>query len=156
MTAPRPAPKRTGRPPMPLTDEMADRLCDWITDGGSLRGFCDLDDTPSKATVLKWLAANDNFATRYARAMESRADHYADDIVAIADEALPAGDDGKIDSAAVQQQRLRVDARKWVASKLRPQKYGDKLDLTAKVESYVIAVPPEAESGEDWAKGAKS
>ena len=31
------------------------------------------------------------------------------------------------DSTAVQRNRLRVDARKWLLSKLAPKKYGDKL-----------------------------
>ena len=26
--------------------------------------------------------------------------------------------------------RLRVDTRKWIASKLKPKKYGDKIDVT--------------------------
>mgnify|MGYP000426269079 FL=1 len=31
------------------------------------------------------------------------------------------------DSTAVQRNRLRVDARKWLLSKMVPKKYGDKL-----------------------------
>jgi hypothetical protein len=75
------------------------------------------------------------FAEQYARAREEQADGYADEIVAIADEPpqLVTKDDGEdvevsLDSAAIQRQRLRIDARKWVASKLKPKKYGDKVD----------------------------
>ena len=35
---------------------------------------------------------------------------------------------------AVQRSRLRIDTRKWYASKLAPKKYGDKLDLTAQTQ----------------------
>ena len=55
----------------------------------------------------------------------------ADEIVDIADQ-LPyqiTDKDGniRIDSAYVQWQRNRIDARKWVASKLKATKYGDVL-----------------------------
>ena len=56
------------------------------------------------------------FAEQYARAREVQAETLADEIVSIADE------DGD-----PQRQRLRVDARKWVASKLKPKRYGDKV-----------------------------
>jgi hypothetical protein len=32
-------------------------------------------------------------------------------------------------SAWVQQKRMQVDARKWVASKLKPKTYGDRIDV---------------------------
>ena len=35
-----------------------------------------------------------------------------------------------LDPVAVQRNKLRVDARKWVLSKLAPKKYGDKLELS--------------------------
>ena len=35
--------------------------------------------------------------------------------------------DGRVDSAAVQHQRLRVDARKWLLSKIVPKVYGDRV-----------------------------
>ena len=37
--------------------------------------------------------------------------------------------DIKIDSGYVNYQRQRIDARKWTAMKLKPKKYGDKLEL---------------------------
>ncbi len=55
---------------------------------------------------------------QYARAREEQADFYADEIVTIADT--------EPDAATA---RVRVDARKWVASKLKPKRYGDKLAL---------------------------
>jgi hypothetical protein len=42
---------------------------------------------------------------------------------------IPTGE-GKVDNAMVQKQRLRVDTRKWLLSKLAPKKYGDKLELS--------------------------
>ena len=34
-----------------------------------------------------------------------------------------------VNNEAVQRSRLRVDARKWLMSKLMPKKYGEKLEL---------------------------
>lgn len=87
-------------------------------------------------TVFKWLREDEAFAKQYARAREDQADALADDIVEIADEAetkvIIGSDETHVvvfDSTAVARNKLRVDARKWVAAKLRPKKYGDKVDL---------------------------
>lgn len=50
------------------------------------------------------------------------------------------GEDVKVvfDSTAVARNRLRMDARKWVASKLKPKKYGDKLALAGDDESPLV------------------
>ena len=39
-------------------------------------------------------------------------------------------DNGFAGSVVVARSRLRIDARKWLASKLAPKKYGDKIDAT--------------------------
>jgi hypothetical protein len=63
------------------------------------------------------LATDDGAGNRYARAKQAGLEAVADDTMEIADdEALPA------DS-----RRIRVDARKWLLSKLAPKKYGDKV-----------------------------
>jgi hypothetical protein len=43
---------------------------------------------------------------------------------------MPEGLEGAMASAWVQQKRVQVDARKWVASKLKPKVYGDRLDVS--------------------------
>ena len=62
--------------------------------------------------------ADKEICNQYARAMEQRADVIFDQIIGIADNDDPDSD--------VQRDRLRVDARKWVVSKMLPKKYGDK------------------------------
>jgi hypothetical protein len=64
-------------------------------------------------------------------------DSIADDIMNITDEELEPLEGGKIDNAMVQKQRLRVDTRKWLLSKMAPKKYGDKLELSGNEESPV-------------------
>ena len=94
-----------------------DKVCKRIAKGQSLRKACKGTETPSKSTVLQWLVDDKTgtLSDQYARARETQADHYFDQVIEIADKAKDA--------------RLQVDARKWVAGKLRPKKYSDKIDL---------------------------
>lgn len=105
------------------------RICARLAQGEPLRSICADKGMPGMATVFTWLAKHDEFKEQYARAREEQADALADDIVRIADEPPPPdGETGKIDSAWVAWQRNRIDARKWTASKLKPKKYGEKLE----------------------------
>jgi hypothetical protein len=73
---------------------------------------------PHYATVMRWLNVHADFRDMYTRAKEEQADLMADRIVEIADGASPED---------VQVARLRVDARKWAAAKLKPRKYGERV-----------------------------
>lgn len=113
------------------TQEMAEKITERLANGESLRAICADDGMPSKATIFKWLSQRKDFADQYARAREEQAESFAMDIVSIAD------GDGTVEDNAVMtaRDRLKVDARKWVASKLKPKVYGDR---------QVIAGDPEA------------
>lgn len=132
--------------PTDYNQEIADRICEALSEGQSLREICKTDDMPNKATVFRWLNLHAEFSDQYARAREEQAESLADEIVHLADnaanpllvEGVPLLDkDGNpvlfADTAAIAHARLKVDARKWVASKLKPKRYGDKLDIDQKV-----------------------
>ena len=72
---------------------------------------------------------------KYARATEIRSDKMAEDILTISDnisgDVIIIGEKKFIDHAVVQRDRLRVDARKWLLSKMHPKKYGEKIDMTS-------------------------
>ena len=102
--------------PSDFTQEKADIICERLAQGESLRSICSAVDYPNKSTVFRWLAAYPDFRDQYAHARESQADAIADEILNIADEA---------DDAA--KARVQIDARKWLAGKLRPKVYGDKI-----------------------------
>jgi hypothetical protein len=107
-------------------DQWLTALCEWITDGGSLTSFCkEYPQGPAKPTWFEWINENAIIADRYAQARERSADYLAEDIVLIADEVADAG---QFDAARVNAARLRVDARKWVASKLKPKVYADRIE----------------------------
>lgn len=124
----------TGRP-SDYSQEIAEAITERLADGESLRSICSDEAMPAKSTVFKWLSQNQGFADQYARAREEQAETLASEIVAIADEASAKviGGEGEpvavvFDSTAVARNRLRVDARKWVAAKLKPKVYGDKIE----------------------------
>ena len=102
--------------PSSYTAEIADILCERIAKGEALHRICDEQGMPSTSMVYRWLDAHEDFRDKYARAREMQADLMAAQTVTIADEAQDAN-----------LARLRVDARKWYASKLQPKKYGDRL-----------------------------
>ena len=102
--------------PSSYTDEIADRVCEAIAAGGALYLICERPDMPGESTVYQWLAAKPDFAEKYARARERQQDRRVDEIIEIADK----DDDPN-------RARVRIDARKWAASKLAPKKYGDRV-----------------------------
>lgn len=152
--AAKPARKQAAKAPQkPLTpwqqwsadpERAIDELCSHVTEGGHLAEFAKARSI-NYTTVLQWLKQVPERAEMYARAREERADKLADEIVAISDEIEVQnviGDDGevvevKMDATAVARNRLRVDARKWVAAKLKPRTYGDRTTLAGDPEAPV-------------------
>jgi len=117
-----------------FTQEMADTICERIAQGESLRAICRDEDMPVTSTVCKWLTQQRAFAEQYARAREAQADALFDEILEIADDGTNDFTEGRngetvVNNEAIGRSRLRVDARKWMAGKLRPKVYGEKLDL---------------------------
>lgn len=106
--------------PSKFTKELADKICECLANGDSLRKICASGGMPAASTVWLWLSENKAFSEQYARAREKQAEFYADEIVEIADSVIASSDE-------VLKARLQIDARKWHASKLAPKKYGDKV-----------------------------
>lgn len=123
-----------------FSQETFDAICERIADGESLRSICADEDMPNKATVFRWLADDTKLSDQYARARESQADALFDEILDIADNArndwmARSGDDDggyTLNGEHIQRSKLRIDARKWMAGKMRPKVYGDKLDVDHK------------------------
>ena len=112
-----------GRPSL-YTDEISEEICRRLAGGESLRAICRSESMPHVATVLRWLPAHPEFRDQYARAREAQAECFVDQIINIADSVA-----NERESSIVHAARLRIDARRWAASKMAPRKYGDKLDL---------------------------
>ena len=105
-------------------------LCEQISEGKSLStALKTSENMPSYQLVMLMLRNSPEFRTMYEKAVESRADRLAEEIIELADQEMPDGLEGPMASAWVQQKRMQVDARKWVASKLKPKTYGDRIDV---------------------------
>lgn len=120
--------------------EYKEKILEEISINGlSLRKVCKLDTFPSTPVVLSWLKEDEQFAIQYARACEQRAEKMADEIMDICD--ATANDviyiDGQevVNHNVINRDRLRIDSRKWLMSKMFPKKYGDKIDVTSKDEA---------------------
>ena len=102
----------------------SDTICAGISEGKSLRAICESNNIPRRS-VFKWLEVDEDFMHQYTRARQEQADTIFDEILEIADESkADKGKDG-VDHENIQRPRLRIDARKWMAGKMRPKKYGD-------------------------------
>ena len=156
------------------SEALALAICNHIANCVSLRAIAAMEGMPTVTTIMNWLAdeTKPEFLEQYARAREAQADKMAEDILAIADEECTMvradkhgtkDDDGEgntevvFDATAVARNKLRVDARKWLASKMAPKKYGDKVqaELTGAgggaiaVQSTVTFVQPPKRDEDD-------
>lgn len=103
----------------------------------SLREVCKLDGMPGMTTVMRWLSQFEEFRSQYARAKEAGAEYWAEEILEIADdgqndwmERNARDEPGWVfNGEAARRSQIRIDARKWLLSKLMPKKYGDKVAI---------------------------
>lgn len=93
-------------------------------------------------TFYAWLDKYEDLRERYARATDIRADKIFEEIIAIADDSthdeLITEKGVQFNSEYARRSQIRIDARKWVLGKMRPSKYGDKLDITSGNEKMHI------------------
>lgn len=133
----------TGRPSL-RTEELEDEILSRIIAGESLNAICNENGKPHITTVLRWLAADADFAARYARAREMQAENLADQMLQIADDdrkdRIEIKDaDGNVikteqNNVAVARSKLMLEQRRWWAEKLRPKVYGPKLAIGGAAE----------------------
>jgi hypothetical protein len=131
-----------------FSQEVFDRICERIAEGESLRSICTDEDMPSTTAVKKWLIKDDGGAlvAQYARAREMQADTLFEEVLDIADDARNdwmerRADQGigyELNGEHLQRSRLRVDARKWMAGKLRPKVYGEKLEVAGNADAPLV------------------
>lgn len=132
-----------GRPPK-YTKACVDEICGKLAVGMSLREICRQEGMPTTTAVFNWLAKYPDFVERYARAKQAGIAALAEEIIDIADNGTNdwmerLTDDEKpagyvFNGEAARRSQIRIDARKWLLSKLAPKVYGDKVqtELTGK------------------------
>lgn len=110
-----------------FSEEVFADMLERIACGEAVSKICDEAGFPSRKTFYGWVLRNDDLRERYEVALVARHYALADETLEIADEPVGSLESGATDSGAVQKQRLQVDTRKWLLSKMVPKKYGDKL-----------------------------
>lgn len=127
--------------PQDRTPEKADELADLIASGLSVSESCVKASFP-RFEFYRWCRADEEFATRIARAREQQQEAIIDELRELADSATP--EDWQV-------KRLQIWQRQWEASKLAPKKYGDRVQTehSGQVDSKVTyswaGEPPKTE-----------
>lgn len=129
----------TGRPSL-YSEQLVDEICEKIaTSNKGLHTILSENEAfPSFSTVFNWLSQPDKkyFLDKYTHARELQAEFLADEMIKIADDSSNDTEQTefgeKENKEWTNRSRLRVETRKWIASKLKPKVYGDKIDITTK------------------------
>ena len=116
-------------------DEIFNYVFEQITKGKALRNILFEENMPPAVTFFEWLSKDEEKAKQYAYACDLRAEYLFDEIIDIADDKsddiIITKDGNKVlNNEFVQRSRVKIDARKWIISKLNPKKFGDKIDHT--------------------------
>lgn len=128
--------KRPPGRPTSYTPELGADICKHVAEATPLRDIAAKPGMPATSTMMLWLdGRHPEFSEQYARAREAQADKLAEEILSIADDGLndtylDADGNKRTDTDVIARSKLRVDARKWLASKMAPKKYGDKIEAT--------------------------
>ena len=113
-------------------NEIFEKVCMRVEDGEPVRQILEDDDVFSRTVFYKLLEQKDK-SERYTRAREIRADKIFEEILQIADkqneDVIRTAEGDIINHNVINRNRLQIDARKWVLSKMLPNKYGDKTKI---------------------------
>lgn len=123
--------------PTLFTKELAATICRRLASGESLMAICREQGMPEDQTVHDWVLTNrEGFSQDYARARSIQFERWAEEIMSIAD--TPEIGEKTVEKATgievhrgdmIEARRLKVDARKWLLSKLASKKFGDRMAL---------------------------
>ena len=106
--------------PVAYSETLARQVCYHMLEGKTLEQIGNLQGMPAKTTILRWRfgGKHEAFAEMYDLTRKMQAEDAAMAIVQIADDAreTPEG---------VAKAKLRIETRKWVASRLLRHLYGD-------------------------------
>ena len=128
-------PKKIGRPSV-YSKEIADKMCELLSEGVPLREICRMEGMPYWRTVYLWMSKDENLNTHIARAREAGYDQMAEECLHIADnphygQTQTMSDDGtttKVEDM-LGHRKLRIETRLKLLAKWNPKKYGDRVAL---------------------------
>jgi hypothetical protein len=115
-----------------------------IANGASLASALRKPGMPSYALAKLHLRTNPALKEAYEQAVQDRAAFLAEELIEMADTPIPEGLDPASRSAWVQHLRVRLDTRKWIASRVYRQVYGDRVDVEVNHTRISISAALEA------------
>lgn len=99
-------------------DAVVQTILDRMGLGHTLKAICRDPGMPPASTVRHWVIDDvAGLAVRYRRAREAQAEVWADEIIETAEDSSLEPND----------RRVKIDAKKWIMSKIAPRQYGDKI-----------------------------
>lgn len=132
--------KKRGRPST-YTPEMADEICDTIAcTSKGLRRLCkENPHWPPEKIIMQWRIKNHDFSAQYTRAKTNQIETLVDSLLTISEDSsndYVEDEEGKLicNRDHIARCRLRVDTIKWLAGKLAPKIYGDKIQERDQVD----------------------
>lgn len=110
-----------------------------IANGESLASALRKPGMPSYALAKIHLRSDPALREAYEQAVQDRGAFLAEELIELADEPIPDDLDPASRSAWVQNKRVRLDTRKWIASRVYRQVYGDRVDVSVSHNQISIA-----------------
>lgn len=130
-------PKKVGRPSK-YTEELANKICNWIRDGYSERKICSMPGMPSIDALNDWKTKYPEFLQQSARAREESAEKFNDELLDLQDELnqqlqtrLMNGED--FPKGAVEAYKVLMQEKARQAAWRDDSRYGDR--KTVKVDA---------------------
>lgn len=131
--------------PKYFTKEVGERICDRMANGETPTAICHDSGMPTWYTLCKWRRQDEDFDRRFRVAWESCCEYLLCDAVDIADNAsndyvdrlTKKGVLRVFDREHFERSRLRVELRKWTASKVLRHVYGDKSEVDVRTPDGV-------------------
>ena len=120
--------------PTQYSFKLSEAICERMTAGQTTAEVTRDPTMPTWGVLARWRREHEDFNRRYTIARQSCCELWADEIIEIADDAsndYVQRTDGRrvFDRESFERSRLRVDARKWTASKVLRHVYGDKSEV---------------------------
>jgi hypothetical protein len=140
--------KKKPSPYITYTDDLAEQICLRISQGESLLKICKSEDMPNYSSVMRWIQSKDDFRNNYARAKEIYEDYIFELIREVAEnqeigETVKESVSGDHESTEITRadmiahRRLKIDSYKWMLGKMRPKKYGDKIEVDSTIKGTI-------------------
>jgi hypothetical protein len=132
--------KKAGRPTL-YTPELAEKICELMTMGNSIKSICALEDMPGETTLYRWLTNNTEFLEKYRAAREVQAESFFEEMIREATDRsgdyFMDGNQPRPNAANVMRSKLIADNLKWVLARMNPKKYGAATELAPSAPQQV-------------------